>query len=89
MTVYIKDPEAVLDYAFDWSDWLASGETITSHLVTVPTGINLDSSAESAGKVTAWLSGGSVGETYRVECLIATIAGRTDERSLWIKVVER
>ena len=26
---------------------------------------------------------------FRVECLITTTAGRTDERSLWITVQER
>jgi hypothetical protein len=43
---WVKDPDAVLDYKFDWqaltngtgtSDWLASGETIAaaSHTITV------------------------------------------------------
>ena len=25
---YLKDPSAVLDYVFDWTEWLATGETI-------------------------------------------------------------
>ena len=25
-----KDPDAILDYGFDWSEWLASGEIIAS-----------------------------------------------------------
>ena len=96
----LKDPSAVLDYAFDWkplthgepgatSDWLATGETITDHTITADTGITVDSSAESDGKVTVWLSGGTAGINYKVACLITTSAGRTDERTLWIKVVER
>lgn len=40
-------------------------------------------------QVVAWFSGGTAGTTYRVECLITTSAGRTDERSLWITVQER
>jgi len=101
---FTKDPEAVLDYAWNWSDWLDAtttpAESITAHTVTVPTGLTLDSSAVSNGvntagvtitnsQVTAWISGGTVGTTYRVECLIVTTAGRTDERSLWITVQER
>ena len=85
----LKDPSAVLDYAFDWTGWLAAGETITSHTVTVPTGLTLESSTAASGIVTAWISGGTAGTTYRVECLIVTTAGRTDERSLWITVQER
>jgi len=85
----LKDPSAVLDYAFDWTGWLAAGETITDHTITADTGITVDSSTESDGKVTVWLSGGTAGINYKVACLVETSAGRTDERTLWIKVVER
>jgi hypothetical protein len=86
----LKDPSAVLDYAFDWKEeWLATGETIADHTITADTGITVDSSTESDGKVTVWLSGGTAGINYKVACLITTSAGRTDERTIWIKVVER
>jgi len=90
---YLKDPSATLDWVFDWNDtddhWLATGETITDHTITADTGITVDSSTESDGKVTVWLSGGTAGINYKVACLITTSAGRTDERTIWIKVVER
>ncbi len=85
----LKDPSAVLDYVFDWTEWLATGETITDHTITADTGITVDSSTELDGKVTVWLSGGTAGINYKVACLITTSAGRTDERTIWIKVVER
>lgn len=96
----LKDPSAVLDYVFDWkprthgvsgatSDWLATGETISSYTVTAETGLTKDSDSESDGVVTVWLSGGTAGENYKVACKITTTAGRTDERTIWIKVVER
>ena len=88
----LKDPSAVLDYVFDWTGWLATVETIetiTDHTITADTGITVDSSTESDGKVTVWLSGGTAGINYKVACLIPTSAGRTDERTIWIKVVER
>lgn len=89
----LKDPSAVLDYVFDWrpdtKPWLATGETIASYIVTPDTGITVDSSTEDAGKVTVWLSGGTAGINYKVACLITTTAGRTDERTIWIKVVDR
>ena len=46
METYIKDPQAVLDYAWDWAGWLAEGESISEHTVTVPEGITLDSATE-------------------------------------------
>jgi hypothetical protein len=85
----LKDPSAVLDYVFDWTEWLATVETITDYTITADTGITVDSSTEDDGKVTVWLSGGTAGINYKVACLITTAAGRTDERTIWIKVVER
>jgi len=86
---FLKDPEAVLDFGFSWASWLADAETISDHTITVPDGITLDSSSESDGVVTAWLSGGTAGTNYSVECLIVTTAGRTDERSIRVYVRER
>ncbi|MFA5458523.1 MAG: hypothetical protein WC261_12930 [Synergistaceae bacterium] len=93
----LKDPSAVLDYMFDWTEWLATGETIAVDsetgekliTITADTGITVDSSTEDAGKVTVWLSGGTAGINYKVACKITTSAGRTDERTIWIKVVDR
>jgi len=78
-----------LDYVFDWTEWLATGETIANYTITPDTGITVDSSTEDDGKVTVWLSGGTAGINYKVACLVTTSAGRTDERTIWIKVVER
>lgn len=99
-TAFTKDSDAVLDYAFDWkplthgvsgatSDWLATGETISSYTVTAETGLTKDSDSQADGVVTVWLSGGTAGINYKVACLIATSAGRTDERTIWIKVMNR
>jgi hypothetical protein len=93
----LKDPSAVLDYAYDWTEWLANGETIAVDsetgekliTITADTGITVDSWTEDDGKVTVWLSGGTAGINYKVACLITTSAGRTDERTIWIKVVDR
>ena len=34
-----KDPDAVLDYGFDWSAWLEAGDTIVTSEWIVPEGI--------------------------------------------------
>jgi hypothetical protein len=36
-----KDPEARLDYSFDWSEWLPAGCVIASVAHTVPAGLTL------------------------------------------------
>ena len=60
---------------------------------TQATGLTKDSDVVSAdGKVaTAWISGGTAGETYEVSCEITTnnSPARTDERTIKIKVKER
>ena len=86
---FFKDPDSILDYAFDWSDWLESAETISSHVITVDTGLTKDSDSESSGLVTIWLSGGTAGTDYTVACKIVTSLSRTDERSVLIQCMER
>lgn len=85
---WIHDPEAVLDYAVDWSDWLGA-DTIASATWTVPTGLTKASQAETTTKSTAWISGGTAGTTYSVECRITTVGGRTDERTITLVCRER
>ncbi len=84
-----KDPNAVLDYRIDWSDWLDVAETIDTSTWTVPSGITKDSSAASSTVATVWLSGGTADTDY--DCLnrIVTSAGRTDDRTLRVKVRQR
>lgn len=97
---FLKDPNAVLDYKFDWkalangsgdSNWLADGETITSKTVTPATGITKDSDTltDTNTSVTVWLSGGTAGVDYTVACRIVTSAGRTDERTVTVMVRQR
>jgi hypothetical protein len=83
---FYKDPDAVLDYGWDWSDWLEGGEIISTYLVTVPSGITKDSDSKTDSIVTAWLSGGTLGEIYTVLCHIVTDAGREDDRTIYVAI---
>ena len=85
---FVKDPDAVLDYEWDWSAWLGT-DTIASHTVTAATGLTVDSSTATSTAVTAWLSGGSVGASYAVTCHVVTAAGREDDRTVTVTVMER
>jgi hypothetical protein len=91
----LKDPDAVLDYAFDWTAWLAAGETVTDAAVTIggPDAvltIAAGKPAPAAGSVvTVWLAGGTIGNDYGVVAHITTSAGREDDRTITIKVRQR
>lgn len=86
----LKDPNAVLDYIIDWTTWLDDvPDTISSASVVTPVGITCNSSSISGKMVIMWISGGTAGVTYQVACRIVTVGGRTDDRSIYLKIVER
>ena len=91
MKIFKKDPSAVLDYGFNWTDWLDSttDETILESTWTVESGLTQGLDTEIEGVTTVWLSGGTLGEAYLVTNRIVTSAGRTEDRSFKIKIVNR
>jgi hypothetical protein len=88
-----KDVLAVLDYQFDWRAWLQPEEEIVGDPVVTASGLNLNPDGQvttvTSNVVTFWLSGGVIGGSYPVSCLISTNQGRTDERSFLLNVVDR
>lgn len=92
MNILLKDPDAILDYAWDWTAWLQNGETITAQTVTAPDGITIETSppvSQSGGVVTAWVSGGTIGQRYDLVCHVTTSAGRQDDRTLTLNIQQR
>jgi hypothetical protein len=81
---YVKKPAAVLDYIWDWTDWLTTTETIASATVTPAAGLTLDSHSETTTAVTAWFSGGTAGKYYLATCHVVSNQGRADDRDLVI-----
>lgn len=81
-----KDPDDVLDYSWDWTDWLASiADTIASYTVTVD-GITLDSHGIAGSVVTAWLSGGVIGQEASATCQVTTAGGRIHDVTLYFTI---
>lgn len=83
-----KDPNAVLDYYFDWSTWL-NGDTIATSTWIVPAGLTMTSESETSTRTTIWLSGGIFPERYKVVNRITTGAGRTEDRTLLVIMEEK
>jgi hypothetical protein len=93
---YIKDPDAVLDYALDWNPWLSDGETISTSTFVATGGITIGDGTNggiapscSLGIATVWLLGGSAGAVYEITNSITTNQGRADDRTFTVRVQER
>ncbi len=86
-----KDPDATLDYSFDWTPWLKGvSDSIENASFTFDETLTKTREAFDDMTATVWLSGGIAGNTpLRVTCRIVTMGGRTDERSIFLKIVER
>lgn len=95
--IYIlKDPQAQLVYTFDWSEWLPTGDSITSVNYTLQVRANdpdplvrEDQGIQSGTKTYVEISGGGVGKIYTVTAEIDTANGSTDRRNFRIKVENR
>jgi aryl-phospho-beta-D-glucosidase BglC (GH1 family) len=83
-----KDPDSVLDFKVDWSEWL-DGDTIATAVFLVDSGITEDSSTNSDTAATIWLSGGTAGVDYNVVSRITTAQGRTADRTIIVPVAEK
>jgi hypothetical protein len=84
-----KDPDATLDWKFDWSLWLSDGETISTSSFITSAGITVNSTSATPTNTTIWLSGGQPGQPYRITNRITTNQGRGDDRSITIRVKDR
>ncbi len=80
-----KTPAEVLDYTFEWADWLAGGSLETSTW-SVDTGLTQVSESDDGQNATLWLSGGTVPLKYRAVNQV-TSGGRTAQRTLNIHLV--
>ncbi|NOZ43302.1 MAG: hypothetical protein GXP02_09105 [Alphaproteobacteria bacterium] len=93
---FLKDPNAVIDYAVDWSvNYLLAGELITaSNWFILPQGAVADLSIDHvvptvAGVTTVFVTGGIAGRVYQLTNRITTDQGRIDDRSLSIRIEEK
>lgn len=89
-TVFQKDPDAQLDYIIDWSSWL-NGDSIVLSSWIVPSGITLVDESFTNSNSTIWLSGGTIGQRYRVTNRITTNTSppRIDDRSIIIAIRDK
>lgn len=81
-----KNPNSALDYTVDWSPWLPTGRTITTALLTVPSGITKASEANTTTTHSFRLDDGSDWTDYEIVTRVTLDNGQIDQRSLIIQV---
>lgn len=92
-----KDPNAVLEYELDLTNWLEKAETavVGDTLNTVtwtppsePAGTpTVQSSTILTGNIArVWLVGGTLGQDYKFTVHIVSTAGRQDDRTVTFKI---
>lgn len=91
-----KDPQAVLTYTFDWSEWLIDGDSLDTVNYTLQVRANdpspivkIGSDIIGGNKTWIKLSGGQVERTYIVTASITTALGLTDRRNFRVNVANR
>lgn len=68
-----SSPADCLDYPFDWTAWLATGDdAIASYVVHVPPGVTKVAETRAGAVVIPWLRVARPGYRYRIGCTITT-----------------
>lgn len=93
MAMVVKDPDARIDYEFDWAAAYPDGQAVVaSGWTVVPAdseGIAVAAMAFDLTRTTATLVGGIAGHVYRVTNRVLLSDGQIDERSMAMRVEER
>ena len=87
---YKKDPNATLDYSFDWGPYLTPlGDTIVTVEWVLSPGLTKVSQSNTTTTATVFVSGGVLEETETLTCRITTAGGRIDDRTIELVMVSR
>jgi hypothetical protein len=92
-----KDASAVLTYSMDWTEWLATGQSLSAVTYTIqtrsndPTPVVRETQGILGGNKITYvkLSGGAVGKIYTITAAITTDDGSVDRRYFRIKIENR
>ena len=86
--VFEKQPVEVLDFFFDFRNWLTSKQdTAASYTVTAQAGVVVAShNMTTPGVVQVFMSGGVHGQRYKVTCDLVTAGARTKQAEFSLKL---
>ena len=86
MKIFYKQPDEVLDYDIDLTDWMADSDTVTGTTASADSGLTVTVSNATTTTPKIWCSSGTDGATYKVTATITTDGGRTKEVDFKIAV---
>lgn len=84
-----KDPNAKLDYTFDWSAYLSPVGDAVAIAEFFVEGVVIASQSVTPTTAVVWLTGGTLNSTHKVTCRITTDGGRKDDRTIYISIKEQ
>lgn len=86
-----KDPQASLVYGIDVADVLGPGDELSgTPLASAPADtVSLSQVASTGTVVHARISGGAVGQQVPVTFTWQTVSGDTDQRTIYLRIIER
>ena len=88
---FTQQPNDVLDYDVNFTDFLSDGDVIVGATVTVaPLGLTVTAPVviDSSRRVKLWVQGGSSGVTYKIDLRITTALGRVKEDEVRMRIKE-
>ena len=92
MSFYLKDPQATVDYAIDWSQYL-DGKTIVASAWSIAPeeegGVAVEEASFDTDRAAARASGGLIGHVYSLSNQVTLSDGSSDERSIALRVEQR
>ena len=93
MSFYLKDPDGRIDYSIDWGAAYLDGQVIADSQWGVSPeevdGVAIDVASFDFTRTAVTLTGGVAGHVYRIGNRVTLSDGRSDERSLTVRVEER
>jgi hypothetical protein len=85
--IFTKRIDEVLDYDFDFTNFLGTDEITTAAVRVTPAGLTLGQMLYNAYIVKQYVSGGTVDTDYTITAKITTSAGRTKEMDIVLRVI--
>jgi hypothetical protein len=87
---FAMQPDESLDYDLDYTDWLTTGDNVSSATVAVTPADELAATLVQINdpRVKVWLEGGTDGTTYKVSVTMTTADGRVKQDEFKIRVKE-
>lgn len=84
MEAFIKDPNTIKDFTWDWSSDLADDTIASAQVISDVAGLTISSPTATATHVTVDIGGGVLNTKYRVTCRVTTVGGKIFDKLITI-----